>query len=126
VVVAASAVLPVKPRTDAQRHGLILLVHWGYGSAVGIGYDVLRRRGASQTVAASAFYAGCQSMAFVLFPTLSKTPPPWRWRRDMLPSSLAQHAVYVLVVAVASRLFERLPGAREAMAPATSQARRVN
>ncbi len=103
VVTAASNLLHVTPRTDGERRALFLVVHWGYGSAAGIGYSAIRRVTASDTLAALGFYAGCQSMALTLFPTLGETPPPWRWRRDTLASSFAQHAVYAVVVALASR-----------------------
>jgi hypothetical protein len=107
VVTAAAAVLHRQPRTAAGRRALFLLVHWGYGSAVGIGYDLLRRRVSDPRLAAALFYAGCQAMAMTLFPTLGGTPPPWRWRRSILVSSLAQHAIYAATVAwVAERLSE--------------------
>jgi hypothetical protein len=103
VVTAASNALRVHPRTDRQKHLLFLLVHWGYGSAVGIGHRLLRDALPNEAAATGVFYAGCQTMAFALFPTLGDTPPPWRWRRDMLASSLAQHGVYALVVTLVAR-----------------------
>ena len=99
VVTAASNFLHIAPKTDGERKLLFLVVHWGYGSAVAVDYRVLRRVLPNRVAAAIAFYLGCQTMAFVLFPTLGETPPPWRWRRDMLASSLVQHAVYAAVVA---------------------------
>jgi hypothetical protein len=98
VVTAASAVLHVQPRSAWQRRALFLLVHWGYGSAVGIGYDLLRSRVPART-AAVVFFAGCQTMACTLFPVFGGTPPPWRWRPSLLASSLVQHAIYAAVVA---------------------------
>lgn len=109
VVTAASAVLRWQPATDRQRRGLFLLVHWGYGSAVGMGYPALRRYLGSDAAATVAFYAGCQSMAMTLFPTLGGTPPPWRWRKGLLASSLAQHAVYALAVAAFARRLDPVP-----------------
>jgi hypothetical protein len=105
VVTAACAVLGVTPSSDLQRKMIFLLVHWGYGSMVGVGYPGLLRITKKKVAAGILFYVGCQSMAFALFPTLGGTPPPWRWRRDMLASSLLQHAVYAGVVAVG---YERL------------------
>ena len=103
VVTAASAVLRWKPRTGTQRRALFLLVHWGYGSAVAGAYPLLRSVSSNDVAAGAAFYAGCQSMAMTLFPTLGGTPPPWRWRKDIFISSLVQHAVYSAVVAAAWR-----------------------
>ena len=53
--------------------------------------------------AGALFYAGCQTMAMTLFPTLGGTPPPWRWSGRILTSSLVQHAVYATVVATVVR-----------------------
>src|SRR3978361_378609 len=40
VVTAASTVIGYAPRTPAGRNALFLLVHWGYGSAVGAAYPL--------------------------------------------------------------------------------------
>lgn len=103
VVTAAANALGWRPGTRAQRRALFLIVHWGYGSAVGIAYSPLQRLLGSRRLATVVLYVGCQSMAFTLFPTLGETPPPWRWRKDVLASSLAQHAVYAISVAAAAR-----------------------
>src|SRR5690242_2284165 len=51
VVTAAAAVLRHRPQTQRANRELYLLVHWGYGSAVGIGYiALLRLVGRSGTV----------------------------------------------------------------------------
>jgi hypothetical protein len=104
VVTAAAAVLHHNPCTAAGRTGTFVLVHWGYGSAVGIGYVGLRRLCRSRRLATLAFYAGCQAMAMTLFPTVGGTPPPWRWQQYILLSSLAQHAIYAGTVAAAESL----------------------
>ncbi len=98
VVTAAGTVLHYRPRTAAASKALFLVVHWGYGSAVGVGYPVLARMLGPRR-AAAAFYVACQAMALTLFPTLGGTPPPWRWHRRILLSSLIQHAIYAAVVA---------------------------
>lgn len=103
VTTAASKVLRWQPHTDAQRTALFNVVHWGYGSAVAIQYDELRRRLGSDVAAAAAFYVVCQATAFVLFPLLGDTPPPWKWRRNVLLTSLGEHALYAAVVAGVSR-----------------------
>ena len=102
VTIAASKLLRKKPRTAGQRRLLFNVVHWGYGSAVAVEYDGLRRRLGSEPEAALVFYLACQTMAFVLFPLLGETPPPWRWRRAVVLSSLGEHALYVATVAVVS------------------------
>lgn len=102
VVTAASAVVRYEPRTVFEEQALFLVAHWGYGSAVAIAHRALLRR-TSSTRAAALFFVGCQSMAFVLLPVLGGTPPPWRWRRDIMVSSLAHHVVYVGAVVLADR-----------------------
>ncbi len=47
-------------------------------------------------------------MAFVLFPVLGGTPPPWRWKREMLLSSLGVHALYAGTVVAVSRAGRRV------------------
>lgn len=114
VITAASTVLRFEPRSPAGRTALFLLVHWGYGSAVAGVYPALRSH-LPRPAALAVFYGGCQAMAMTLFPTVGGTLPPWRWRRSMLISSVAQHAVY----AVAVDATDRTLGARAAaLAPA--------
>jgi hypothetical protein len=104
VVMAAANLLrrPV-PRSERGRRKLFNLVHWGYGSTIALTYEPLRRGTGSEAKAAVVFYVGCQSMAFALFPTLGETPPPWRWKRELLISSITVHALYVWTVAAVSR-----------------------
>jgi hypothetical protein len=99
VVTAAATVLHWVPSSNRQRRALFALVHWGYGSATGMAYPLLRQATGSGRAATILFYLGCQTMAMVLFSTAGKTPPPWRWRIDTVASSLAQHAVYAVTVA---------------------------
>ena len=102
VVTAAGRALGHDPRTSAGRSALFLLVHWGYGSAFAGVYPALRSR-LPRRLALAAFWAAGQTMAMTLFPTLGGTPPPWRWRRSLLVSSFAQHAVYAVTVDAAYR-----------------------
>lgn len=102
LITAASTVLRFEPRGLAGRTALFLLVHWGYGSAVAGVYPALRSH-LPRSAALALFYAGCQAMAMTLFPALGGTPPPWRWRRSMLISSVAQHAVYAVAVDATDR-----------------------
>jgi hypothetical protein len=97
VVTAAATALRWTPHTERQARLLFLAVHWGYGSAVGIGRVATGALAPSESAATATFFLGCQAMAMTLFPTLGGTPPPWRWRRDVLISSVAQHAVYAAV-----------------------------
>jgi hypothetical protein len=97
VIIAAGTILRVTPRSPAARKALFHLVHWGYGSLVGVGRQLLHRTPAPTLF----FFLGCQTMACALFPLVGDTPPPWRWTREQLTVSLAQHAIYALTVSAA-------------------------
>lgn len=78
-------------------------VHWGYGSLVGAAAVPLVRR-MRPAAAIGTYWGAITAMAAVLFPTLGKTPPPWRWRNDVMLTSLGQHLLYAgVVVAVLRR-----------------------
>jgi len=108
VVVAASKVLRYSPRSRLGRAALFQIVHWGYGSLVGIG-RVRLGRALPAAAADAAFFSGCQAMALALFPMLGETPPPWRWRAQPLVSSFVLHALYAATVGAVAR---RRAGAR--------------
>ncbi len=95
-MIAAARVLRFEPTTTRQRQLLFVLVHWGYGSFVGVGHEVLSRRFGPTPKSTAIFFAGVKTMAFTLLPPLGGTPVPWRWRRDVLATSLVQHAVYAV------------------------------
>jgi len=111
VVTAAStllhAVLGWAPRTQRGRHVLFWVVHWGYGSVVGATHVALQRALGREPAPGLVFFAGSQAMALGLFPVLGDTPPPWRWRRDLLRTSFVQHAIYAGGVAVTNTLTAR-------------------
>lgn len=103
VVIAASTLLRGvtgrAPSTPRGKRALFLLVHWGYGSAVGIGHEGLYRLLGREPEAGVAFFVGCQAMALTVFPVLGGTPSPWRWTPKLMVTSLTQHMLYAAVVA---------------------------
>jgi hypothetical protein len=107
VIAACRAVGRRPPRSDRAKRRIFLAVHWGYGSAAALAYEPLRRAARSDGRAGTMFYAGCQTMALTLFPTLGGTPPPWRWKREVLLSSFTVHALYAGTVVVVSRAARR-------------------
>lgn len=107
VVIAAGTILQHHLSSPAGRHALFHLVHWGYGSAVGIARVLLGRT--REPAATVVFLLGCQTMACTLFPIAGDTPPPWRWSREQLAVSIAQHAIYATTVSTAWTLLRRKP-----------------
>ena len=103
VVTAASTVLRAAlgwaPRSEAGRRALFWVVHWGYGSAMGAVHVGLRRVLGREPAPALVFFAGSEVLALSLLPVLGDTPPPWRWRRGLLVTSVVQHALYAGVAA---------------------------
>jgi hypothetical protein len=93
------SVLHLPSVTDREAAQLGGMLRWGYGSAFGIAHRLLRR--VAPEPAASLVFGGIlMSATFSLFPLMGKTPPPWRWPRDVLATSIATHVAYVTGVAV--------------------------
>ena len=83
-------------REDAE---LGFALKWGYGSVFGMWHVILRRR-LPEPWASLVFGATLISATFSLFPVLGKTPPPWKWPADVVATSLATHAAYVVTAAL--------------------------
>ena len=81
-----------------EENELGLALRWSYGSAFGLWHGLLRRR-LAEPWASLAFGATLMSLTMTMFPLLGRTPPPWRWPRGYLATSLATHAAYVAAVA---------------------------
>lgn len=98
-----ASVLHLPHVTDREADELGLMLRWGYGSAFGLWHGVLRRH-LREPWAALAFGATLMSATLTLFPLLGRTPPPWKWSRDVLATSFGTHAVYVLAAVAVDRL----------------------
>jgi hypothetical protein len=86
--------------TDREEWELGMLLRWTYGSAFGLFHGLLRRR--VREPRASAIFGGTlMSATLTLFPLLGRTPPPWRWRADVIATAFGTHTAYVAAVAVA-------------------------
>ncbi len=88
--------LPHVTAREDEEIGLAL--RWSYGSAFGLWHGLLRRH-VSEPWASAIFGGTLMTATFSLFPLLGRTPPPWRWPADVMATSLATHAAYVLTVA---------------------------
>jgi hypothetical protein len=95
-IVASILHLPSVTQRDEEDLGLAL--RWSYGSVFGLWHGVLRRR-LGEPGAALAFGSTLMSATLTMFPLLGHTPPPWRWPRGYLLTSLGTHVAYTLAVA---------------------------
>jgi hypothetical protein len=80
--------------TDREEEDLGLALRWGYGSMFGIWHGILRRR-FGEPRASLGFFATLMTATLSLFPILGRTPPPWRWRKDVMATALGTHVAYV-------------------------------
>lgn len=96
-VLVAARLLRRSELSPAASRALGFAVHWGYGSLVGLAAVPLARRFRPVT-ATAGYWAGIMVMACALFPLLGDTPPPWRWRNDVIVTSAVQHLVYAASV----------------------------
>ena len=85
--------------TGAEDEELGLALRWSYGSAFGLWHGILRRRFA-EPWAGAAFGGTLITATLTLFPLLGRTPPPWRWRPDVMATCLATHLAYTVAVAL--------------------------
>lgn len=93
--------------TDRQENELGLALRWGYGSVFGLWHGILHRR-FSEPWASTLFGATLMSATVTLFPVLGRTPPPWRWPKDVMATSVGTHVAYVVAVASVDNKIGRL------------------
>jgi hypothetical protein len=60
----------------------------------GIWHGFLRRR-YGEPRASLGFFATLMTATLSLFPILGRTPPPWRWPKDVLATAVGTHVAYV-------------------------------
>ena len=93
----AAAVLGVESyEGDEGVHRTKQLVHWGYGTGMGIVRGLLGRTGMGRNLADTAFHGVVWGSEQVLLPALGLAPPVPRWGRRALAADLAHHTVYSL------------------------------
>ena len=86
--------------TDRGDRELGFVLRWSYGSAFGLLHGELRRL-VGEPWASALFGGTLMTATMTLFPLLGRTPPPWRWKPDVLATSVATHVCYVAGVAAA-------------------------
>jgi hypothetical protein len=92
--------------TDREDNELGLALRWSYGSVFGIWHGILRRR-YGEPRASLGFFATLMTATFSLFPILGRTPPPWRWPRDVMATAVGTHVAYVAGLAIADDSLNR-------------------
>ena len=85
--------------THRQEHELGTALRWSYGSAFGLLHGALRRT-VGEPLASAVFGGVLMTATFSLFALLGRTPPPWRWPRVVIATSVGTHVVYVATVAM--------------------------
>jgi hypothetical protein len=99
-----ATILHLPSASGREEHELGLGLRWSYGSVFGVAHGLLRRR-LPEPQATAAFGGLLMTATLSLFPALGRTPPPWRWPRSFLVTSLLTHAAYAITVgAVHDRL----------------------
>ncbi len=93
--------------TGREEHELGTALRWSYGSAFGIWHGLLHRR-IPDPWASVIFGATLMTATLSLFPLLGRTPPPWRWPRDVMATSIGTHVAYVVAVATVDDRLRRL------------------
>jgi len=85
--------------TRREEHELGKSLRWSYGSVFGLLHGALYRR-VGEPHASVAFGSVLMAATFSLFPLLGHTPPPWRWPKDVIATSIGTHVAYVTAVAI--------------------------
>lgn len=94
-IVANLLHLPSVSGREEEELGLAL--RWSYGSVFGLLHGLLRRRW-REPAATAGFGATLMTATLTLFPLLGRTPPPWRWPRGFLITSVFTHVAYAATV----------------------------
>jgi len=102
----AAKILRRSDLSDDASFRLGLAVHWGYGSLFGLAAVPLNRKFGPVT-ATAIYWGGMMTMACGMFPLLGDTPPPWRWRNDVIVTSAGQHLVYAATTTAVLRALTR-------------------
>jgi hypothetical protein len=108
-IVASVMHLPHVTAREDKELGLIL--RWSYGSAFGLLHGALRRV-VGEPWASACFGGTLMTATLTLFPLLGRTPPPWRWRADVVATSFGTHVAYVAAVAGVNDGIRRLTCSR--------------
>jgi hypothetical protein len=102
----ASKVFGITPKDAAHEYKLSIMTHWGYGSSWGLMLAALRALGVRGVSAMGAVLAGQLGAEMFVMPALDLFPPPARWGRRAIVSSVYQHLIYVLAAVAVFEWFQ--------------------
>jgi hypothetical protein len=92
--------------SEAAEKRFSTLVHWGYGTGLGVLRGVLRTMGLSPRAATAAHYAAMYGGNQVTLPALDVAPPFLKWGAEEIAIDAWHHLVYVLATGLAYELLD--------------------
>jgi hypothetical protein len=111
---AAAKVLGIEFEDARAQARFSDLVHWGYGTAWGVGLGLMRALGLSPRFVAPAHFAALWGSEVVMLPALEVAPPVPFWEAEDIAIDLFHHLVYVGATAAAFEWLTRSASAAQA------------
>ncbi len=108
---AAEKVFGITARDERASERLNTLVHYGYGTSLGLIRGLLSLSGLRGLAATAVHTAKVQALAMILLPRLGLAPPVRQWGRKALATEILHHAVYGVA---AGRAFDWMNRGRNA------------
>ncbi|NLD99338.1 MAG: hypothetical protein GX640_05640 [Fibrobacter sp.] len=97
---AAQLLLKFKPESDDAIQGLNNLVHFSYGTALGLIRSILKILGIGGLFATILHIGSVQALAMILLPKMKLAPPVNQWDKKTIQIGLIHHTVYGVVAGI--------------------------
>ncbi|MDQ3974249.1 MAG: DUF1440 domain-containing protein [Actinomycetota bacterium] len=104
---AICRLLGVEALGEREKSRLTNLVHWGYGTGLGMLRGLLAVARLEGLPAAGVFFAAVWGGELVALPALDLSPPVTKWGRHEVAADLLHHAVYVTATSLAYQSLDR-------------------
>jgi hypothetical protein len=101
---AAGKVLGVKPRDEESKERFANVVHWAYGTSLGLLRAVLGGGRADRFWAPLVHLGAVQTAAMIMLPSLHVAPPVKDWEVATVGTEVLHHAVYAAATDATYRL----------------------
>jgi hypothetical protein len=108
---AASKVLGVEPKGDAEKARFATVVHWAYGTGWGAMRGLLAVVGLRGPAAGVTHLAMVWGSELVMLPALEVTPPLKEWGATELAIDVFHHSVYATATSLTFAHLSRHPPA---------------